>query len=56
MPDTMTILIILLLLAVVFGAGAILEGLLWLFLLSLVVLVAAGWFGWTKIRGVTRSD
>lgn len=37
----MTILVILLLLALVFGVGAVLEGLAWLLLLSLAFVVAA---------------
>lgn len=49
----MTILIVLLLLALIFGVGAVLEGLLWMFLIGLVLLLAAAWFGWTKFRRST---
>lgn len=49
----MAILIILVILAVIFGIGAVLEGLLWMFLIGLVLLVAAIWFGWSKLRQST---
>ena len=48
------VIIILLLLALAFGVGAVLEGLAWLFLITLVLIVAAAVFGWTKLRGVSR--
>jgi hypothetical protein len=47
----MTVLVILLILALVFGVGAVLEGLAWMFLIVLVLLLAAGWWGWSKMRG-----
>jgi hypothetical protein len=46
----MTVLVILLILALIFGIGAVVEGLLWMFLIGLVLVVAAGWYGWTKLR------
>lgn len=46
----MVVLIILLLLALAFGIGAVLEGLLWMFLIVLALLAAAIWFGWSKFR------
>jgi hypothetical protein len=49
----MTILVILLILALIFGVGAVLEGLAWMFLIVLVLLLAAGWWGWTKVRGAS---
>lgn len=49
----MTVLIVLLILALLFGLGAVIEGLFWLFLIAFVLLVAAAWFGWTKVRGAT---
>lgn len=49
-----TIIIILLILALVFGVGAVLEGLAWLFLITIVLLVAAAVFGWAKVRGTFR--
>ena len=49
----MAILVILVILAVIFGIGAVLEGLVWLFLIGLALLVAAAWFGWTKVRSHT---
>lgn len=48
---TMTILVILVILALLFGVGAVLEGLAWAILISLVLLAAAAWWGWTKVRG-----
>lgn len=49
----MTVLIILILLAIVFGIGAVVEGLLWLFLIGLALIIAAAWFGWSKFRRAT---
>jgi len=46
--------VILLLLALVFGAGAVLEGLAWLLLIALVLVVAAVWVGWSSLRQATR--
>lgn len=51
----MTVLLVLLVLAVVFGVGAVLEGLAWALLIAIVLLVAAAWFGWQKLRGASRS-
>lgn len=51
----MTVLVILIVLALVFGIGAALEGLLWLLLISLVLVVAAAYFGWQKVGGARRS-
>lgn len=47
----MTVLIVLIVLALLFGLGAVIEGLLWMFLLGIVLVLAAGWYGWTKLRG-----
>ena len=46
----MVLLIILVMLAVIFGIGAVVEGLLWMFLIGLALLVAAVWFGWSRLR------
>ena len=51
----MTILVILVVLAVVFGIGAVIEGLLWMFLIGVALLVAATWFGWSRIRRRVRT-
>ena len=51
---TMVVLVILIILALVFGVGAVLEGLAWAFLIGLVLLLVAAWWGWSKVRGVTR--
>lgn len=47
----MLIVVVLVILALLFGVGAILEGLLWAILISLVLIAAAAWFGWSKVRG-----
>lgn len=53
----MTVLVVLLLLALIFGVGAVLEGLAWAVLVSLVLVVAAAWWAWSKVRAVTgRGD
>ena len=46
----MTILVILVVLAVLFGIGAVVEGLLWMLLIGLALLVVATWFGWSRLR------
>ncbi len=47
----MTILVILIILALIFGVGAVLEGIAWAILISLVLLAVAAWWGWSKVRG-----
>ncbi len=47
-------LVVLLLLALVFGVSAVVEGLLWLFLIAAVLVVAAVFFGSRALRGGTR--
>jgi hypothetical protein len=49
----MIVLIILVVLALLFGIGAIIEGVLWMLLIGIVLVVAAGWYGWTKLRRTT---
>ncbi len=51
----LVVLVVLLLLALVFGVGAVLEGLAWMFLITAALVVAAVWFAWAKVRGVTRD-
>lgn len=46
---TVTILVILLVLALIFGVGSVLEGLAWGFLIVLVLLVAAALYGYKKL-------
>lgn len=46
----MTILIVLIVLALIFGVGAVIEGLFWMFLIGLALLIAAVWFGWSRFR------
>jgi hypothetical protein len=45
----MVILVILLLLALLFGIGSVLEGLAWGFLIVVVLLVAAAVYGYKKL-------
>lgn len=47
----MTVLVVLVILALIFGVGAVLEGLAWAVLISLVLLGIAAWYGFTKVRG-----
>lgn len=49
----MTVLVVLVILALIFGVGAVLEGLAWAVLISLVLLGVAAWWGFTKLRGAT---
>ena len=51
-PRSMIILVILVVLALAIGVGAVLEGLLWMLLIGFVLLIAAGWYGWSKFRSV----
>lgn len=47
----MTILLVLIVLAMIlFGVGAVVEGLFWMFLIGFAILIAAIWFGWSKLR------
>lgn len=46
----MIVLVILLVLALVIGVGAIIEGLFWLLLIGLALVVGAIWFGRSKFR------
>ncbi len=57
MPRAMTAtLIILLLLALVFGIGAVLEGIFWLLLITLAVIGGLVLFGWFKFRSWGRAN
>lgn len=49
----MTVLVILLLLALIVGIGAVLEGIAWAFLITVALIAVAVWYGFTKVRGVT---
>ncbi len=50
----MPVLIVLIVLALLFGVGAIIEGLLWAVLIALVLLAVSAWWGFTKVRGAAR--
>jgi hypothetical protein len=49
----MIVLVILLMLALIVGIGAVIEGLVWMFLIGFALLVAAIWFGWSRFRRAT---
>lgn len=49
----MIVLVILLVLALIVGVGAIIEGLFWLLLIGFALLVGAIWFGRSKFRQTT---
>ena len=49
------LLVILVLLAMAFGVGAVLEGIAWALLIGIVLLAAAGWLAWQKLRGASRT-
>jgi len=47
----MAILVVLIVLALIFfGIGAVIEGLFWMLLIGFAFVVAAIWFGWTRLR------
>ncbi len=46
----MTVLVILVLLAIVFGIGAVIKGILWVLLITAALLVAAAYFGYRKLK------
>lgn len=48
--------IILLVLALLFGIGAVLEGLAWVFLITILLVIAAVWVAWRKLRRPTPSS
>ncbi len=46
----MAIVIVLLLLALIFGVGSVLEGLAWGFLIVVALVAAAAFYGFSKLR------
>jgi hypothetical protein len=52
----MIVFVVLVVLAVAFGIGAVLEGLAWALLIALVLVLTAAWLGWQKVRGVSRPS
>lgn len=48
----MVVLVVLLLLALAFGIGAVIEGLLWALLICVAFVVATAWFGWRYLRSI----
>lgn len=52
----MTVLLVLLVLALLFGIGAVVEGLAWALLIAIALVVGAAWFGWQRLRTSARSS
>lgn len=52
----MTLLVILVVLAVLFSVGAVVQGLAWALLIAVALVAAAAWFAMQKLRGVSRSS
>jgi hypothetical protein len=50
----MTVVVVLLLLALIFGVGAVLEGLFWLFLICGIFLVVGVVFAYRALQGTSR--
>jgi hypothetical protein len=46
----MVVVVVLVLLALAFGIGAVVEGLLWLLLITLALVALAAWWGATKLN------
>lgn len=44
------VLVIMVLLALVFGIGALLEGVLWVLFIAVALFGIAAWFGWRQVR------
>lgn len=44
------LLVILVVLAAVFGVGAVLKGLAWAFIVALILVGLAVWAGWRRLR------
>lgn len=49
---TRTRVVVLVILAVIFGVGAVLEGVAWVLLIAAALTAAAIWFGWGRVRGL----
>lgn len=47
----MTVVLILIIAALLFGIGAVIEGIFWMFLITFVLLALGGWLGWRTLRG-----
>jgi hypothetical protein len=52
----MVVLIILVLLAAVFGVGAVVEGILWLLLVTLLLVGLAAWWGVSKLNAFGKRN
>ena len=50
------VVVILVVLALLVGVGGLLKGIAWALLIGVVLLVAAGWIGWQKLRAIGRSS
>ena len=47
----MTLLVILILLALIFGVGAVLKGILWVLVIAAALVIAAIYVGYRKFKG-----
>lgn len=50
----MTVLVVLLVLALIFGVGAVIKGILWLALIGLAIVGALAVAAWLKFSGARR--
>ena len=49
----MALLVILILLALIFGVGAVIKGILWVLLIAAVLVIAAIYVGYRKLKAST---
>ena len=47
----MTALVVLLVLALIFGVGAVIKGILWVLAIAAALVVVAVWAGYRKLKG-----
>lgn len=52
----MVLVLVLIVLALVFGVGSVLEGLAWARVITVALLAAAGWDGWSRRRASGTVD
>ena len=51
-----TLIVLLIVLALVFGVGAVVEGIAWAFLIGLALLAIGAWLGWQRLRDFSSSS
>ena len=49
------VVVILIVLALVFGVGAVLEGIAWALLIAVALLAVGAYLAWQKLQGTSRS-